>query len=85
MAFCEDAVAQTIKAFGKLDILVNNAAWQESHDNVEDITEEQFEHTFRVISTPPSMRASSSTRSSAPSAVTVVRLVRPSVSLATRS
>jgi NAD(P)-dependent dehydrogenase (short-subunit alcohol dehydrogenase family) len=46
--FCRDAVERTVKEFGKLDILVNNAAWQESHDNVEDITEEQFEHTFRV-------------------------------------
>src|SRR3954468_23645840 len=46
--FCRDAVERAVKGFGKLDILVNNAAWQESHENLEEITDEQFEHPFRV-------------------------------------
>ncbi|HEY1379317.1 MAG TPA: SDR family oxidoreductase [Gemmataceae bacterium] len=46
--FCRDAVDRAVKEYGKLDILVNNAAWQESHESLEDITDEQFEHTFRV-------------------------------------
>ncbi len=46
--FCRDAVERTVKEYGKLDILVNNAAFQESQENPEDITDEQFEHTFRV-------------------------------------
>jgi NAD(P)-dependent dehydrogenase (short-subunit alcohol dehydrogenase family) len=48
MAFCEDAVAQTIEAFGKLDILVNNAAFQEHADRLEDLTEEHFDLTLKT-------------------------------------
>ena len=47
-AFCRDAVAQTVKAFGKLDILVNNAAYQQEQENFEDISEEQFDLTFKT-------------------------------------
>src|SRR5947209_3019141 len=46
--FCRDAVERTVQEYGKLDIIVNNAAFQESHDNFEEITDEQFEHTFRT-------------------------------------
>jgi len=38
-AFCREAVDQTVKAFGKLDILVNNAAFQEHVNKFEDLTE----------------------------------------------
>jgi short subunit dehydrogenase len=38
--FCEAAVKQTIKTFGKIDILVNNAAFQEHVQKFEDLTEE---------------------------------------------
>jgi NAD(P)-dependent dehydrogenase (short-subunit alcohol dehydrogenase family) len=46
--FCRHAVDQTVKEFGKLNILVNNAAFEESQENFDDVTEEQFEHTFRT-------------------------------------
>ena len=46
--FCRQAVDGTVKEFGKLDILVNNAAFEESQENFDDISEEQFEHTFRT-------------------------------------
>lgn len=46
--FCVGAVEQTVKAFGKLDILVNNAAFQEHAEKLEDITEEQFDLTIRT-------------------------------------
>jgi NAD(P)-dependent dehydrogenase (short-subunit alcohol dehydrogenase family) len=46
--FCDDAVEQTIARFGRLDILVNNAAFQNSQESIEDITDEQFERTFRT-------------------------------------
>ena len=46
--FCRDAVEKTVGTFGHLDILVNNAAFQERQDNVEDITDEQFDRTFRT-------------------------------------
>jgi len=47
-AFCQRAVQQTIKALGKLDILVNNAAFQEHASSLEDITNEQFDRTLRT-------------------------------------
>lgn len=43
---CFYAVQQTIRVFGKLDIVVNNAAQQYPQDNLEDITEEQLLKTF---------------------------------------
>ena len=45
-SFCEDAVEQVIEHFGKLDILVNNAAEQHVEENFEDISEKQIRHTF---------------------------------------
>jgi hypothetical protein len=45
--FCEDAVKQTVKAFGKLDVLVNNAAFQQ-HATFDEITEEQFDRTVKT-------------------------------------
>jgi NAD(P)-dependent dehydrogenase (short-subunit alcohol dehydrogenase family) len=46
--FCRDAVERTVAAFGRLDILVNNAAFQETKEKLEDITDEQFDVTFRT-------------------------------------
>ena len=46
--FCRDAVEQTVNQFGRLDILVNNAAFQEHADSLEDISEERFDETFRT-------------------------------------
>jgi NAD(P)-dependent dehydrogenase (short-subunit alcohol dehydrogenase family) len=45
---CESAVQQTIEQFGQLNILVNNAAYQEHVDNIEDLSLGQWEHTFRT-------------------------------------
>lgn len=45
---CEQIVEQTIQEFGKLDIVVNNAAVQFPQDNIEDISKEQLERTFQV-------------------------------------
>ncbi|WP_042280754.1 SDR family oxidoreductase [Candidatus Protochlamydia sp. R18] len=47
-SFCQSAIKETIQAFGKLNILVNNAAEQHPQDSIEDITEEQLEKTFRT-------------------------------------
>jgi NAD(P)-dependent dehydrogenase (short-subunit alcohol dehydrogenase family) len=46
--FCRKAITQTVKEFGKLDILVNNAAEQHPQDSIERITEKQLERTFRT-------------------------------------
>ncbi len=47
-ANCEDIVKQTIEQFGKIDILVNNAAIQVPHTDLSEITDEQWLETFRV-------------------------------------
>src|SRR5688572_7701664 len=46
--FCQHAVAKAFKEFGRLDILVNNAAFQKHQKSIEDITDEQLDETFRT-------------------------------------
>jgi NAD(P)-dependent dehydrogenase (short-subunit alcohol dehydrogenase family) len=46
--FCRKAVEQTLKEFDKLDILVNNAAFQEHVPALEDLTEEHFDRTIKT-------------------------------------
>jgi NAD(P)-dependent dehydrogenase (short-subunit alcohol dehydrogenase family) len=46
--FCEDAVGQTLETFGKLDILVNNAAFQLHAARIEDLSAEHFDLTMRT-------------------------------------
>jgi len=46
--FCKKAVATTIHSFGRLDILVNNAAYQEGQEKLEDISDEQWDRTFKT-------------------------------------
>jgi len=47
-AFCRQAVQQVVGAFGRLNILVNNAAEQHPQESIEKISEEQLERTFRT-------------------------------------
>lgn len=47
-SFCERAVQRVVDEYGQLDILVNNAAFQQHQESIEDITDEQFERTFRT-------------------------------------
>lgn len=46
--FCNQAVDMTVKVLGRLDILVNNAAYQETRTTPEAITDEEWEKTFRT-------------------------------------
>jgi len=46
--FCEEAVDATVSELGGLDILVNNAAFQKNQESIEDVTEEQWDKTFRT-------------------------------------
>jgi NAD(P)-dependent dehydrogenase (short-subunit alcohol dehydrogenase family) len=46
--FCRQAVQRTVDELGRLDILVNNAAFQEHAASLEDITEERFDETLRT-------------------------------------
>ena len=45
---CRSLVQKTVKKFGKLDILVNNAAFQQHQTSLDDLTEEQWDRTFKT-------------------------------------
>ena len=47
-AFCKDAVEKTVAEFGRLDILVNNAAFQQHADDIADLTDEHFDRTLKT-------------------------------------
>ena len=47
-AFCANAIKRTVAAFGRLDILVNNAAEQHAAKDFSDMPPEQFAQTFRT-------------------------------------
>ena len=47
-AHCKSLVEQAQSEFGHLDILVNNAAFQMSHDKISDIPSDEWDHTFRT-------------------------------------
>jgi NAD(P)-dependent dehydrogenase (short-subunit alcohol dehydrogenase family) len=45
---CARMIDRTFAEFGKLDILVNNAAFQNTHDSLEEFTTEEFDRTFKT-------------------------------------
>ena len=47
-AFCQQLVEDTVQSFGRLDVLVNNAAFQRTHEKLEEIPEDEFDTTFRT-------------------------------------
>jgi NAD(P)-dependent dehydrogenase (short-subunit alcohol dehydrogenase family) len=47
-AHCREVVEKTVEAFGRIDVLVSNAAHQASFDEFEDITEEEWRKTFET-------------------------------------
>ncbi|HEX7037411.1 MAG TPA: SDR family oxidoreductase [Pseudomonadales bacterium] len=46
--FCRAAVQRTVETLGRLDVLVNNAAYQRHQERPEDVSLEQWEETFRT-------------------------------------
>ena len=46
--FCTDAVNKTVKQFGKLNILVNNAGMQIPEKDLKNVSDQQIEETFRT-------------------------------------
>jgi NAD(P)-dependent dehydrogenase (short-subunit alcohol dehydrogenase family) len=47
-AHCKTIIPKAVEEFGKVDILVNNAAFQMSHDSVEEISDEEWDYTLAV-------------------------------------
>ena len=47
-AFCRQAVERTVAAYGRLDILVNNAAYQQHADSLAELSEERFDQTMKT-------------------------------------
>lgn len=47
-AHCRAIVARAVQEFGRIDVLVNNAAFQMSHDSIEEIPDEEWDYTFQV-------------------------------------
>jgi NAD(P)-dependent dehydrogenase (short-subunit alcohol dehydrogenase family) len=44
-AHCKTIIPKAVEAFGKVDILVNNAAFQMSHDSLDEVTDEEWDYT----------------------------------------
>jgi len=47
-AHCRSIVATTIEEFGRLDILVNNAAFQMSHESLLEVSDEEWDKTLAI-------------------------------------
>jgi NAD(P)-dependent dehydrogenase (short-subunit alcohol dehydrogenase family) len=47
-SFCAEAVERCVSELGGLDVLVNNAAFQNHVDSIEELGDDQWEHTFRT-------------------------------------
>jgi NAD(P)-dependent dehydrogenase (short-subunit alcohol dehydrogenase family) len=45
---CEAIIARCLEQFGKLDVLVNNAAYQSTHSDTDEITTEEFDRAFKT-------------------------------------
>ena len=46
--FCREAVERTVRELGHLDILVSNAAWQNRKESLEEVSDEEWNRTFRT-------------------------------------
>lgn len=45
-AHCRELVADTVEEFGRLDILVSNAAFQMNHPSLEEVSDDEWDHTW---------------------------------------
>ncbi|WP_020522871.1 glucose 1-dehydrogenase [Catelliglobosispora koreensis] len=47
-AQCDAVINKAVESFGRIDVLVNNAAYQMTHETIEEISDEEWEYTFDV-------------------------------------
>lgn len=45
---CRNIVAQTVEQFGKIDIVVNNAAYQMTRESLDEISDDEFDRTMKT-------------------------------------
>jgi NAD(P)-dependent dehydrogenase (short-subunit alcohol dehydrogenase family) len=45
---CRSVIAKAVEEFGRVDILVNNAAYQNTFNSIDELSDEEWEHTFAV-------------------------------------
>ena len=47
-AHCRDIIRQTVDEFGRVDVLVSNAAYQMDHPSLDEVSDEEWDHTWAV-------------------------------------
>jgi NAD(P)-dependent dehydrogenase (short-subunit alcohol dehydrogenase family) len=47
-AHAKTIIPKAVEAFGKVDVLVNNAAFQMSHESLEEVSDDEWDHTLAV-------------------------------------
>jgi NAD(P)-dependent dehydrogenase (short-subunit alcohol dehydrogenase family) len=47
-AYAKTIIPRTIEEFGRIDVLVNNAAFQMSHDSLDEVSDDEWDHTLAV-------------------------------------
>lgn len=47
-AHCRAVIATAVEEFGRVDVLVSNAAYQMTHDSLDEISDEEWDHTFKL-------------------------------------
>ncbi|NUP29680.1 MAG: SDR family oxidoreductase [Nocardia sp.] len=45
---CRTVIDTAVREFGRIDVLVSNAAYQMTHETLEEISDEEFDYTFRA-------------------------------------
>ena len=45
---CRAVINAAVREFGKVDVLVNNAAFQMNHESLDEISDEEWDYTFKV-------------------------------------
>jgi NAD(P)-dependent dehydrogenase (short-subunit alcohol dehydrogenase family) len=47
-AHAKTVIPKAVEEFGRVDVLVNNAAFQMSHDSIEEVSDEEWDHTIAL-------------------------------------
>jgi NAD(P)-dependent dehydrogenase (short-subunit alcohol dehydrogenase family) len=45
---CREVISRAVDEFGRIDVLVNNAAYQMTHESLDEISDEEWDYTFKV-------------------------------------